>query len=891
MRRHVRRPLLLFLFALMAVVLWPAAPTVRAQTAVEPIWGFADLHNHMFANLGFGGLAIWGNPFVEDDDIAKALPWSDFLVTGPAGGVVVEPQGGYAPVEPFIGLFPFPNIPASCPPGSGLFNPCFGVQVHGAGGFRDLLNMFLSGRFGHAVGGYPQFDGWPRWDNFTGQQMYYSWLKRAHDGGMRLTVMMAVNNEALCRATRRLNNYSCEDMPAIERQIQATKNLERFVDRLSGGPGQGWFRIAYSAAQAREIIAAGKLAVVLGIETPSLFGCKVQAHCTPEYVEQELQRFYDMGVRHIFPMHNSDSGFGGTAFFNEVLAFSERIINDQWWDVRSCPAESGVDLHLGLLDTINDLAGFPILGDWLALFTHGLQDLPPRPPAGSNCNNKGLTAVGAALVNGMMDRGMLIDIDHMSQLAFDDTLDLAEARSYPGVISSHTGFVEMGQTGHGKRHEGNKTAAQLERLRAAGGMVSTILNQGSRAEIKQYVRPDGSVPVPFDCGKSSKAWAQAYLYAVEKMGGAPVAVGSDFNGLSGLPAPRFHFFEACGGDHDPFYDPGARVEYPFTPHGIAGSLNRMQVGQRTFDYNEDGLANVGMFPDFIEDLKKVGLTNADLAPLFGSAEAYIRIWERADDRTGPEIVCASADGLWHGENVMLECSSSDAVSGLADPADAVFALATTVAGGEETSHALTGTRTVCDARGNCSAAGPIVGNRIDSKAPVVAVTSPAPVAYARSASLTLDYTATDGGSGVSSTIATLNGSGTIAGHGLNSGQAIDLLAVPLGAHNFVVQAGDAVGHVATKSVIFDVVATTASIKDTVRRFHQTGDIPSATTVRLLITALEAAERMRAAGRCDTAGQLYQAFGYLVRLLTPKAISLAASAILIGDAAYLGAHCS
>src|SRR5688500_17638377 len=89
MRRHIRRPLLLL--ALMAVLVLPAAPTIRAQTAAEPIWGFADLHNHMFANLGFGGLAIWGKPFVEDDDMAKALPWSDFLVTGPGGGVVVEP--------------------------------------------------------------------------------------------------------------------------------------------------------------------------------------------------------------------------------------------------------------------------------------------------------------------------------------------------------------------------------------------------------------------------------------------------------------------------------------------------------------------------------------------------------------------------------------------------------------------------------------------------------------------------------------------------------------------------------------------------------------------------------------------------------------------------------
>ena len=34
--------------------------------------GFADLHNHQFANLGFGGLAFWGSP---SGPVETALPW------------------------------------------------------------------------------------------------------------------------------------------------------------------------------------------------------------------------------------------------------------------------------------------------------------------------------------------------------------------------------------------------------------------------------------------------------------------------------------------------------------------------------------------------------------------------------------------------------------------------------------------------------------------------------------------------------------------------------------------------------------------------------------------------------------------------------------------------
>ena len=52
------------------------------------------------------------------------------------------------------------------------------------------------------------------------------------------------------------------------------------------------------------------------------------------------------------------------------------------------------------------------------------------------------------------------------------------------------------------------------------------------------------------------------------------------------------------------------------------------TGDRKFDFNQDGLAHVGLLPDFIKDLTNVGLTEADLDPLLNSAEAYIRMWEK-----------------------------------------------------------------------------------------------------------------------------------------------------------------------------------------------------------------------------------------------------------------------
>ncbi|MDQ3282543.1 MAG: membrane dipeptidase, partial [Acidobacteriota bacterium] len=59
-------------------------------------------------------------------------------------------------------------------------------------------------------------------------------------------------------------------------------------------------------------------------------------------------------------------------------------------------------------------------------------------------------------------------------------------------------------------------------------------------------------------------------------------------------------------------------------------LRRHIFGNRDFDVNIDGVAHYGMLPDLLQDLRNVGLTANELAPLFRSAEDYIRMWEKAE---------------------------------------------------------------------------------------------------------------------------------------------------------------------------------------------------------------------------------------------------------------------
>ena len=64
----------------------------------------------------------------------------------------------------------------------------------------------------------------------------------------------------------------------------------------------------------------------------------------------------------------------------------------------------------------------------------------------------------------------------------------------------------------------------------------------------------------------------------------------------------------------------------------------------------------------------------------------------------------------------IACTASDGDgSGLANAGDASFNLSTSVANGVENSNASTGSKTVLDAAGNSATAGPIAGNKIDTR--------------------------------------------------------------------------------------------------------------------------------------------------------------------------------
>ena len=241
----------------------------------------------------------------------------------------------------------------------------------------------------------------------------------------------------------------------------------------------------------------------------------------------------------------------------------------------------------------------------------------------------------------------------------------------------------------------------------------------------------------------------------------------------------------------------------------------------------------------------------------------------AVDAGAPVITCGKADGLWHAVNISITCTAVDGGSGLANPADASFTLSTSVAAGAETADAATGTRSVCDAAGNCATAGPIGGNKIDRKPPVLVVPGALTVNATGPAGAAVTYSATaSDGSGPAS-VDCRPASGTV---------------IPVGTTTVACTATDASANAARASFVVTVKGAIEQIIDLIEattRVMLTPDV-RAQLAGTLDRAL--AEVRNQTSACRT----LDAYIAAVRAQNDRRISAAAAAPLIADATRIKA---
>ena len=535
-----------------------------------------------------------------------AYPESQVNVTGdPTGGVTpFQEVRGYVDAHTHGMAFEFLGGHAHCGKPWDRFGAPYALvdcpDHTNTRGYGAVLEALLSGKPTHDPVGWPTFKDWPAAASLTHEGTYYTWMERSWRGGLRLFTNLLVENNQLCQIYSTLyaplKHNSCDDMDSVRLQAKDMYAFQDYVDAQWGGPGKGWYRIVKDPFEARRVINAGKMAVIMGIETSVPFGCTFKRvplkgdvpACSADDIDRQVAEMHRLGVRQMELVNKFDnalSGIAGDEGSTGVLVNGANFLETgTFWDMRHCePADGESHDH-------DQYAAPSVLGQQQdALFgavaqVAGLAGLPALPfyPPAPHCNSRGLTTLGTHTIDQLIKRRMVFDPDHMSVKARTSALDHVAATGYHGVVSSHSW----------------STPDAYPRIYQMGGFITPYAGD-STGFVEKWRRHVG--------------WADPRYYF-------SIGYGADINGLGAQGNPRGE-------------DAANPVAYPFT--GLGGvRIDRQRSGERVFDVNVDGVAQYGLYPDWIEDIAHVADTeDGDGAALTEDmqrgAEGYLQMWERA----------------------------------------------------------------------------------------------------------------------------------------------------------------------------------------------------------------------------------------------------------------------
>jgi hypothetical protein len=570
------------------------------------------------------------------------------------------------------------------------FNP-LGIQealrdcspLHGKNGSTDILGMVQSNSFtNHNTDGWPTFSFWPTAKSQTHQQAYYRWIERAWLSGQRLMVQEMVNAEILANVKNGLIKPQVDIMPqddisVCDRQIKNMYDMQDYIDAQCGGPGKGWFRICKSSTEARQAISQGKMAVILAIEVDSLcnagrdyFEDYEKNRISKQELDEKLQdisdlldMYYDLGIRTIFPVHGINNGYGGAwLYVNMVWDLGNKLMRGNFYDITLSPnprvtyKETGIEYNTAQAQTIQLLK---FLGIDLPYAPVIPPDLPPDAIGKGHANGQGLTKLGEWLIEKLIDKGFVIEVDHMSDKTINRTLEIIWEHKYPGVIATHGGITDL-EPPDAKTHE-QLDIPRMIKVIQLGGLFSAHIGGQPRTSAGPAMYGDdycyldylGFIinlskkgPGTIEALDNENAREKYFYYHEGKPYMVPTSwyntnddptddlvlgqpMTTDVNGACSLPLP----------DQSPQnmvdYDSGGfGVLYPdlYNERAVDSSkvrFHRQVTGNRTFDVNTDGMAHYGLMPDYIK-YRKVQDPNLQLNAFFRGTEAYLRMLNRVE---------------------------------------------------------------------------------------------------------------------------------------------------------------------------------------------------------------------------------------------------------------------
>ena len=307
--------------------------------------------------------------------------------------------------------------------------------------------------------------------------------------------------------------------------------------------------------------------------------------CTAGQIDRQIDEVHAMGVRQMELVNKFDNALAGVAGDSGTIAPFVNLANlletGSFWDMRKCPA--------------------------------------PQDPAWRTTTQ--LTSVPA----GRPAQDALFGA--IAKLHLGGALPI-----YPAAADLQPTWPDVARRPHDRAHgrEAHDLRSRPHERQgpevvagpapsSSGTPASSPATPGRRrTPTRGSTRPGGVItPYAGDSTGFVEKWEQHLAWADPRYYFG-FGFGADINGLGAQGNAR-------GADAP------NKVTYPFD--GLGGvSIDQQVSGERTYDINVDGVAHYGLYPDWIEDLRKLGGENIaeDMAR---GAEAYLQMWERAEGIT------------------------------------------------------------------------------------------------------------------------------------------------------------------------------------------------------------------------------------------------------------------
>jgi hypothetical protein len=533
---------------------------------------------------------------------------------------------------------------------NGYTASCGGCAVLSNCDHGEVKGSFTAavGSLGRDMGDHSSYLG-PLHDSNSHLRYSTQWIKEAfsptevayQDSRMKVMVAFAVENEAMCENLYYVNKgnggpggdgYACsrgDSYASLTRQLDAIK---AWVAAHSS-----WMEIAYTAADARRIVASNKLAIVLGVESEYAFGAENR---TFDPVTR-LESYFQQGVRTFYLAHKINSRLAGADIYypkstntGKAIRAIQAISGCFYYDDNVGPfpladgsfnycandSKCGVNAFKG--NKIFDACNYKMsdiseanMADYGLLQGSGTFNgfnAYPRPPGftgtgGSHMegsierNNLGLSIDGSRVVRRAMQLGMIINLDHVSSKGRADIYQIArdEFGNYP-VNALHNNPNEMlpaaPPSGSPAPHEYDFDRIERDSIRNSGGIFGVRLGP---IDANGY----SASGVTLNCPKTSTESAKVLAYLLDE--GLHLGYSLDFATVT--EGVHSRTLESCGTSlgTDQIHAYGTRVT--------------------------EGLSQIGMMKKWHKELETIGLKAEYLSKLKNDgAEAFLQMWESSE---------------------------------------------------------------------------------------------------------------------------------------------------------------------------------------------------------------------------------------------------------------------